>query len=257
MMRLYFFILFSVFVNYFSFGQDSLQLETIKGIVLNAADDKPISDVNIINLNQVTGTTTNKNGEFQIQATINDTIYLSYLGFKSINVRITQDWKKYGDVKIKMTEVGFALEEVVVSPLRLTGFLEIDAKNIPIYDNTQYQIAGTGKSYEAGSSQPSGFSKTLSAVFSPFDFLHNTFGNKGRQMRKLRKMKEDDEIQRLLSDKFDRETLSVLLQVSKDDITKILEHCNYSKSFIKTANDLQILDGISHCYENYRAVNKK
>lgn len=256
-MRFYFFVVFAFLVSLSTQGQELQPLETIKGTVLNAADDKPLAEVNIINLNQVIGTTTNKNGEFEIKAAVNDTIYLSYLGFKSINAQITDDWQKYGDVKIKMTEVGFALEEVVVSPLHLTGFLEIDAKNIPLYDNSQYQIPGSDKSYEAGSSQPGGFSKTLSAIFSPFDFLHNTFGNKGRQMRKLRKMKEDDEIKRLLSDKFDRETLSALLQVSKEDIAKILEHCNYSKSFIKTANDLQILDGISDCYENYKAVNKK
>ncbi len=255
-MRFYLFIICLFVVGFTTQGQELQKLQTIRGTVLNAADDKPLADVNIINLNQVTGTTTNKNGEFEIQAAINDTIYLSYIGFKSIQAQITEDWEKYGDVKIKMTEVGFALEEVVVSPLRLTGFLEIDAKNIPIYDHSQYQIAGSNKSYEAGSSRPGGFSKTLSAIFSPFDFLHNTFGKKARQMRKLRKMKENDEIKRLLSDKFDRETLSALLQVSKEDIAKILEHCNYSKSFIETANDLQILDGISDCYENYKAINK-
>src|SRR5699024_3054710 len=122
---------------------------------------------------------------------------------------------------------------------KLTGYLEIDAKNIPIYDDYRYQIAGLNQGYEAGSSQPSGFSRTLSAVFSPIDFLHNMFGSKGRQMRKLQKMKKDDEIQLLLEDKFDRETLSALLEVSKDDISKILEHCNYSKTFIESANDLQ------------------
>ena len=76
-------------------------------------------------------------------------------------------------------------------------------------------------------------------------------------MKKLREMKKDDEIQRLLENKFDRETLSVLLQVSKDDIGNILQRCNYSKTFIKSANDLQILDALNDCYENYRAVNNR
>lgn len=256
-MRFHLSILFIVFGFVWASAQNQPAADTIRGKVLNAANDAPLRDVNIINLNQVKGTITNKDGEFEIIAAVNDTLYLTYLGFKPINVRITKDWKKYGDVKIKMTEVGFALEEVVLTPLKLTGFLEIDAKNIPIYDDSRYQIAGSDKGYEAGTSRPGGASKILNAVFSPIDFLHNTFGKKGRQMRKLRQMKSDDEIKRLLSDKFDRETLAVLLQVSKDDINQILEHCNYSKSFIKSANDLQILDGISDCYENYKAVNNK
>ncbi len=233
-----------------------ITLDTIHGKVLNAANDVPLSNANIINLSSVDGTITADDGSFKIAASVNDTLYFSYLGFEPIQVQVTEDWLKYGDVKIKMTEVGIALEEVVLKPIKLTGYLEIDAKNIPIYNNYRYEIPGLDMGYEAGASQPSGFSRTLSSLFNPFDFLHNLFGNKPRQMRKLKKMKDDDEIQRLLAQKFDRETLSVLLQVSKDDINKILEHCNYSETFIKTANDLQILEAISDCYQNYKALNR-
>ena len=75
-------------------------------------------------------------------------------------------------------------------------------------------------------------------------------------MRKLRKMQEDDKIRSLLSSKFDRETLMALLQVDKLDIEEILRNCNYSDSFIETANDLQILDAISNCYEEYKVLNR-
>ncbi len=254
-----FLVLILLFISYNISAQEQIhQTDTIRGEVLNAADDKALQSVNIINLNSVKGTTTNRNGEFEITAAVNDTIYFTYLGFKPIQVKVTEDWKKYGNVKIKMTEVGFALEEVRIERYQLTGYLEIDAKNIPIYDDYRYQISGMDGGYEAGSgsTKPSGFSKALTNVFSPFDFLHNVFGNKPRQMRKLQKMKQDDEIQRLLEDKFDRETLAVLLQVSKDDLNKILKECEYSKSFIKSANDLQILNAINDCYENYRTVNK-
>lgn len=76
-------------------------------------------------------------------------------------------------------------------------------------------------------------------------------------MRKLRQMKEDDDIRDLLASKFDRETLTALLQLEKIDIDDILSNCNYSKSFITTANDLQILDAISSCYEEYRILNRE
>ena len=76
-------------------------------------------------------------------------------------------------------------------------------------------------------------------------------------MRKLRKMKEDEDIRNLLASKFDRETLKELLQLEKVDIEDILNNCNYSRSFIRTANDLQILDAISSCYEEYKVLNRK
>ena len=62
---------------------------------------------------------------------------------------------------------------------------------------------------------------------------------------------------RLLSSKFDRETLVELLQVQKIDIDEILRNCNFSDSFIQTANDLQILDAISGCYEEFKVLNRK
>ncbi|MDX1326677.1 MAG: carboxypeptidase-like regulatory domain-containing protein, partial [Arenibacter sp.] len=41
------------------------------------------------------------------------------------------------------------------------------------------------------------------------------------------------------------------------DIDDILSNCNYSQSFITTANDLQILDAISSCYEEFKVLNRK
>jgi len=69
-------------------------------------------------------------------------------------------------------------------------------------------------------------------------------------------MKKDDTVRNLLESKFDRETIAVLLGISKNDIPEILSRCNYSEAFIKTANDLQILDAISACYEEYKVLKK-
>ncbi|QSS96730.1 carboxypeptidase-like regulatory domain-containing protein [Psychroflexus sp. ALD_RP9] len=241
-----------------SFSQDSLnaKLETIKGTVMNAANDKILENVNIININTVRGTVTNSNGRFNIKAHVNDTLYFSYLGFKPIQVRITQDWIDFGDVKIKMTESAIALEEVKLQDIKLTGFLEIDAKNIPIYDNYRYSISGTEYAYEGGNYQSSSISRTIDAILNPADLLYQVFGKKPKQMKRLRKMKQDNAIRDLLQDKFDRETLSAVLQISKVDIVDILKKCDYSESFVRSANDLQLLDAISDCYEEYRAVNR-
>jgi carboxypeptidase-like protein len=230
--------------------------EIINGVVMNDADDTSLENVNIVNLNQVIGTTTDDQGSFKLRAAVNDTLYFSYLGFKSIRVRVTNDWMKYGEVKIKMTELGIALEEVVIRPIELTGYVEVDAKIIPIYDNYRYRIAGLGVGYEGGKSQPGAVSKVLSSIFNPADFLYNVFGKRPKQMRKLRMMKEDDDIRYLLQSKFDRETLMAVLQLERDDINEILNNCSYSSDFIKTANDLQILDAISECYEEYRVLNR-
>lgn len=248
--------LFLIVTLLFTLSAWSQDVQVIEGKVLNSNDDEPLENVNIVNLNTVKGGTTNVEGSFKINASVNDTLFFSYLGFKSIRVRVTNDWLKFGDIKVKMTELGIALEEVVIRPVQLTGYVEVDAKLIPVYDDYRYRISGIGSGYEGGNSSPGAVSKVLSAILNPADFLYNIFGKRPRQMKKLRQMKEDDEIRNLLQSKYDRETLMAILQLEKVDINEILNKCSYSKNFITTANDLQILDAISDCYEEYKVLNR-
>jgi len=268
-MKYLFTIILLAFVVQTSFAQDaknedsepqevaSDDIETrVMGTVIDLSTDKPIDRVNIVNLNQVIGTSTDDEGNFEINAKLNDTLHLSYLGYKSIKVRVTNDWIKFGETKIGMTELALALEEVVVNQLKLTGYLDIDVKQVPIKSNYRYSISGLNNAYEAGDRRPNAVSKVLGAIFNPADFLHNIFGKKPNELRKLKKMKKDDEIRNLLASRFDREMLMVLLQVDKFDLDEIVNQCNYSKNFIESANDLQILDAISECYEEYKVLNR-
>ena len=76
------------------------------------------------------------------------------------------------------------------------------------------------------------------------------------QFKKLRKMQEDNQIRDFLATKFDRQTLVELLQIEKLDLDEILRNCNFSETFITSANDLQILEAISGCYEEYKILNR-
>ena len=240
------------------FSQLFYAQERVVGVIENDADSKPISNVHVINMNSVVGTISNKEGVFEIDANVNDTLFFSYLGFKSIKVRVTNDLIKFKNTKIKLTELAYALEEIIVTPYKLTGYLEIDAKNVPISNSYRYSIPGLPtKGYEAGSRNPGAISKVFGAIFNPVDFLYNLFGKKPKQLKKLKLMKDDFRIRELLNTKFDRETLVELLQIQKFDLDEILRNCSYSESFIVGANDLQILEAISQCYEEFKLLNRK
>ena len=73
-------------------------------------------------------------------------------------------------------------------------------------------------------------------------------------MDKLRLIREDNEIKNLLSTKFDREVLVQLLGVEKKEIDEILRSCNFSNNFINQANDLQIMEAINECYDEYKLL---
>ena len=162
---------------------------------------------------------------------------------------------KFGNFKFVMTELAFALEEIEVRPYQLTGYLDIDVKNTPINTARRYQISGLPNlGYESSDGKFGNFSKAIGNLFNPVDYLNNMFGRNGTQMKKLKLMREDNEIKNLLISKFDRQVLIQLLGIKRIDIDEILRNCNYSDTFMNEANDLQILEAISRCYEEYRVL---
>ena len=237
-------------------GTLAAQETELHGHVYSVQNNKPMANVHILNLNKVRGTTTNEKGDFTIRVTTNDTLYISFLGYKSTKIRITNDMIKFQGLKIGMTELAYALEEVVVTPYKLTGYLDIDAKNAPINNNTRYSVSGLEIGYESRSSA-SAVGRVLSAVMNPADLLSRSFSAKGKEMRKLREMRKDNQLSDALSTRYDRETLLELLQVDHSELEEIIRSCNYSNDFIMTANDLQVLEAISQCYEEYRVLHKK
>lgn len=254
----YFIVLLFLIITTTSFSQTTTdQLSKVYGTIVEDVDLKTLSNVHIINLTLVNGTTTNEKGYFEIYARVNDTLHISYIGFQSIKVRVTNDWVRTKTTQIKMTEKAYALDEVVVKPYNLTGYLQVDAKLIPLKENFRYGISGLSYGYEAGEYSPNAFSRVVRSIFNPADMLYNFFGKKPTELKKLKEMKKDDTVRNLLESKFDREMISVLLNIDKNEIPEILNRCNYSESFIKTANDLQIMDAISDCYEEYKILKRK
>ena len=229
--------------------------QILKGIVENETTETIMKSVHVLNLNTIVGSITDDEGVFEIEAQVNDTLYFSYLGFKPFKVAVTQDMIKFENPKFKLTVLVFALEEVVLSPYKLTGYLDVDVKNVPLNPAGRYNIQGLPSSgYEAGNRNRSSISKAVGALFNPADFLYNLFGKNPAQMRKLKKMRADDEIKNLLASKFDREVLIQLLGIDRVNLEEILRNCNYSKAFIREANDLQILEAISGCYEEFKIL---
>ena len=230
------------------------ELVILKAIVVSDNISKPLQNANIIDLDNLNGISSDENGKFSIEVLIGDRLLISYLGYESIQLIVTQDMIDIVNSKIIMRVKPFEIAEVTVSSYKLVGVLETDSKFIPTH--TAYDVDTRGipnqhvklKRYDASRV----INNPLNAVFHPVDFLYSMFGSRPKQMRKLRKMKEQDAIQDLLESRYDREVIMVLLEVDKDALDDILNNCQYSDYFIQNANDLQFLDAVLDCYENYK-----
>lgn len=250
-------VLFFLALSLTASAQEIVPSQKVSGYIYNDNTKSALINANIININKVRGARTDASGYFEIDVQPTDTLHISLLGFQSLRVKVTNDWIKNKMAKIFLTERAIALEEVVIRPFNLTGYLEVDSKTIPTSENYRYSISGLTHGYEAGEYSPNAFGRVLGSIFNPTDMLYNFFGKNPKELKKLKEMKKDDTVRNLLESKFDRETIAVLLGIDKKEIPEILQRCNYSESFIKTANDLQIMDAISGCYEEYKILKKR
>jgi hypothetical protein len=247
----------SLIVSINAFSQnDSISSQNLKGQIIHANSKRVLSAAHILNLNTVEGTITNDNGYFELPTRTNDTILVSYLGFASIKLKITNDLLKGNELVIALYEKPEEIREIVIKSTKLIGVLEVDIKQVPKDRFTRIHINGLPQTYEVGKPKQKDFSSPLAALFQPVDFLYNLFGKKPNQLKKLQKLKKEDGLRKMLAGKFDREVMMEYLQMDRQELSELLSDCNYSEYFIKKASDLQMIEAILDCYENYKALKK-
>lgn len=230
------------------------QKTKLKGQVIHAENEKALSAAHILNLNSVVGTITNDEGLFELTAIPNDTVLVSFLGFESIKLKVTNDLLKGNQLVISLNEKPEEIKEVVIKSTQLIGVLEVDLKLVPEDKFNRIHINGINQTYEVGRPQKS--KSIVGNLLNPVDLVYNLFGKKPKQLKKLQKLKKEDNLRKMLAGKFDREVMMEYLEMDKQQLTKLLTDCNYSEYFIKKASDLQMIEAVLNCYENYKAIQK-
>ena len=104
--------LFFLFLLSFSAqAQNNMLSQKVTGTIINDNTLLPIANVNVININKVKGTVTDKKGFFELEVSVNDTLQIVLLGYQSLRVRVTNDWLKNGAAKLLLTEKAIACYE--------------------------------------------------------------------------------------------------------------------------------------------------
>ena len=233
-----------------------LEAVTLKGKIISISDSKPLQSAHIINLNSVKGTITNSKGLFEIPAKVNDTIFVSYIGYQSVKLKITNDLLKGNELEIAIHEKIVNIDEITIKSHNLIGVLVVDAKNVPQDSYSRIHINGLPQAYEVGNAYNRNYNSGLGAIFNPVDFWYNKFGKKPKELKRLKKLKEGDQMRNIMEQNYSREIMMDYLDMSRKELNDLLTECNYSSRFISKASDLQIIEAVLECYENYRAIQK-
>lgn len=148
----------------------------IRGKVIDGNSNVPISGVSIKVKNSTKGTTTNATGEYQINATPNDILIFSFIGYKPlekavgnttlVNVKLEEDIKDLNEVVV----IGYGTQKKSVVTGAISSVKAKDLENVPsgrIETALQGRVSGVTIAANAG--QPGSASTVRVRGLTTFD----------------------------------------------------------------------------------------
>ena len=232
-------LLFCFYQN--TFGQESDSSLVIYGQVLDDKTGKSISNAHVVNKRNFVGTVTNTNGYFYIELEYGDSIVVSSLGY-DFYYYITHI-KPIGVVRMRLIERMYFLNEVNVASYKLTSNkpkqMKVGKPMIPKTSEIRYP------------------NPTKATIANPIDLLYQMFNNKVKQLKVLRELQAQDSYKRKLQEGNNRELLTNLTGLSRQELEEFLFFCKYSEVQISTMNDYALLMTLMACYDEYLRIKER
>jgi len=152
--------LFLIFLSFFSLVMQA-QTVQLKGTVKDAVTNEELIGVNVIVLGSKTGTITSVNGDFEITVPQNATLKVSYVGYKTQEIKVTGSGQTTFDIKLESD--ARTIDEVVVvgyntqKKSSLTGAVssvnmtDLEQRKVPdVAQMLQGQVAGVQVTQSTG-----------------------------------------------------------------------------------------------------------
>ena len=131
-MKIFLNIFFLIAIN-FTYSQDDYRT-WIKGKVLYK--NVNVSSANVINNTSQQATTTNDDGEFEIEVKLDDKLIFSSVQYQIRELNITKEILQRNRIVIDVNEKVNELEEVVVTPENQEKFLDLKEEEFKRFDYT-------------------------------------------------------------------------------------------------------------------------
>lgn len=238
-------------------SQDTVMLE---GQVLNDTIDK--ANLTIVNLSMRRGTITSSNGQFNIEARVNDTINISAVQYESRQFVVNETIYKRGKITLYLIPKVTELDQVNISNTDLTGDIrkdigsttyerKITPTDLGIPENTAPPRTVEERRYHTAISSGGGF---------PIDGLINSITGR---LKMLKKHIEVSRFEKLVQES--RYTFSDSIYMNELNIDKeYIEDFVYytfedpeAKELVDANNALGLLDFMIKKSATYKALKEK
>ena len=120
------------------FHVHSQEIKLLEGRVIS--DSTSTANIHIVNLSLEKGTTSDGAGNFNIYASVSDTLLFSSVQFENRKVVVRAKDLEIGKLIVKLYPARNELQEVRLTDLKLSGHLDKDLPKVKIFDRQKFGI---------------------------------------------------------------------------------------------------------------------
>ena len=228
----YFFVLVILFSS-ISFGQNDYRT-WIKGKVLYK--NVNVEGANVINNTSQIATTTNSEGEFEIEVKLNDKILFSSVQYQIREITITKDILQRNRIVVDVNQKVTALDEVVVTPENREKFLDLKEEEFKRFDYSSDKSTRVVNVINEQGKLRNGLN-----FVNLYKLIANTINNKSNEESATFNYNLSDLIREVYDDIFFTKSLGI----QKDKINEFLIYCDEnfpSKILLKKDKEFELID---------------
>jgi hypothetical protein len=220
-----------IFISFIFLFFNTAYAQTIivKGVVLEDDSNTTIPFAYVVNKNTKTGSVTDQNGIFILQAKRTDTLLISYLG------KLPQ--------KILLSKYEPVNDKIELKILLVNKPEELKQVTIRSIDFT----ANQRKQYEKFIYKP----KQNDPIHHPISFFYDRFSREAQSREKLRLFYEQDLLNDLARKRLTDEIIVKLTGNPQMNYDKLQQICRLSPSYIVTAIEYDLYLQVRRCYSTY------
>lgn len=233
------------------------QSKNLKGRII--ADSLQGYAINIVNFTKEIGTTNDENGFFEIPAKPGDSIVFSSVQYQIRSIIVRKDQFSENEVVIVLKPVIQQLDQVKVSNVELSGYLDADLKTLELNPFVDNQILGLPFSDKP---QPTLAQRRIYTARSGIlDLPINYLNGKLKKLKKLKAIEDLNKIVQKGETTFDTSFFTNELKLPENLISDFMYYCakdDYFKNRIENSNKLTLVEFFQKkviSYKKHKEIN--
>ena len=239
-------------------GQD-LPADSVRYLfarITDLKDNSAVQFAHIVNLNTGRGNISDTLGYFGVTVHPMDVINVSAIGYFDYTFTVSDSLLASALVPaIELRPRSYSIPSVDVNPLGTYNQFKYKLLNLDLPE-AEFQIHPTViRKLELGLDSIAVVEPM--SLGSPVTALYNLLSKEGKSNRKLAKILEQEELERELYPKFNREMAGRVSGLEGTELNEFIKFCNFEAGFLLESTDYQISQAILKCLKNWEEREKE